>query len=78
MVSAQFGMDFSQELPPFLFRDASLEHSGHTFLVEFPFVDLVSLRTPECSKDASPKRKGGKSWLKSMPDWAGTTPRLEH
>ena len=33
---------------------------------------------PECSKGASPKRKGGNSWLKSMPDWAGTTPRLEH
>ena len=33
---------------------------------------------PECSKDASLKRKGGSSWLKSMPDWVGTTPRLEH
>ena len=47
MVPAQFGMDFSQELPPSLFRDASLEHSGHTFLVEFPFMDFVSFRMPD-------------------------------
>ena len=47
MVPTQSGMDFSQELLPFLFVDASLEHSGSTFLVEFPFVDLVSLRTPD-------------------------------
>ena len=33
---------------------------------------------PECSKGASPKRKGGSSWLKSMLDWAGITPRFEH
>ena len=47
MVPAQSGMDFSQELPPFLFGDAPLEHSGRTFLVEFPFVDLVSFRTSD-------------------------------
>ena len=46
MVSTQSGMDFSQELPPFLFGDAPLEHSGRTFLVEFPFVDFVSFRMP--------------------------------
>ena len=46
MVPAQYGMDFSQELPPFILGDASLEHSGGTFLVEFPFVDFVSFRTP--------------------------------
>ena len=47
MVPAQSGMDFIQELPAFLFGDASLEHFGSTSLVEFPFVDLVSLRTPD-------------------------------
>ena len=47
MVPTQSGMDFSQELLPFLFGDLSLEHSGSTFLVEFPFVDLVSLRTSD-------------------------------
>ncbi len=47
MVSAQSGVDFSQELPPFLFGDAPLEHTGRAFLVEFPFVDFVSFRTPD-------------------------------
>ena len=47
MVPAQSGMNFSQELPPFILGDASLEHSGGTFLVEFPFVDFVSFRTPD-------------------------------
>ena len=47
VVAAASGMNFSQELPPFLFGDASLEHSGSTFLVEFPFVDFVSFRTPD-------------------------------
>ena len=47
MVSAQSGMDFSQELPPFLFGDASLEHSSRAFLIEFPFMDFVSFRTPD-------------------------------
>ena len=47
MVSAQSGVNFSQELPPFLFGDAPLEHSGRAFIVEFPFVDFVSFRTPD-------------------------------
>ena len=47
MVFAQSGMDFSQELPPFLFGDAPLEHSGRAFLIEFPFMDFVSFRTPD-------------------------------
>ena len=47
MVPAQSGMDFSQELLPFLFGDLSLQHSGSTFLVEFAFVDLVSLRSSD-------------------------------
>ena len=46
MVSAEFGMDFSQELPPFLFGDASLEHSGGTFLIEVSLMDFVGLGTP--------------------------------
>ena len=45
MVLAQSGVDFSQELPPFLFGDAPLEHSSGTFLIEFPFMDFVSFRT---------------------------------
>ena len=46
MVSAQSGMNFSQELPPFLFGDAPLEHSGRALLIEFPFMDFVSFRKP--------------------------------
>ena len=46
MVSAEFGMDFSQELPPFLFGDASLEHSSRAFLIEFTLMDLVGFGTP--------------------------------
>ena len=45
VVSAESGMDFSQELPPFLFGDASLEHSGRTFLIEFPLMDLIGFGT---------------------------------
>ena len=46
MVPAESGMDFSQELPPFLFGDAPLEHSGRAFLIEFPFMDFVGFRAP--------------------------------
>ena len=47
MVTTECDMDFGQELPPFLSGDASLEHSGSTFLVEFPFMDFVSFRMPD-------------------------------
>ena len=46
MVPAQSSVDFSQELPPFLFGDAPLEHSGSTFLIEVSFMDFISFRTP--------------------------------
>ena len=46
MVPAKSGVDFSQELPQFLFEDAPLEHSGSTFLIEFSFMDFVSFRVP--------------------------------
>ena len=36
MVAAESGMDFGQELPDFLFRDASLEHSCGAFLIKLP------------------------------------------
>ena len=47
MEPAQSGMDFSQELLPFLFGDAPLEHFGRTFLIEFPFMDFLSFRTSD-------------------------------
>ena len=46
MMAAESSVNFSQELPPFLFGDASLEHSGHTFLVEFSLMDFVGLGAP--------------------------------
>ena len=46
MVPAESSMDFSQELPPFLFEDASLEHSGGTFLIKLSLVDFLGLGTP--------------------------------
>ena len=47
MVTAEAGMNFSQELPPFLLGDTSLKYSGSTFLVELSVVNLVGLRTPD-------------------------------
>ena len=46
MVPAESGMDFSQELPPFLFGDAPLKHSGGTFLIELSLMDFVGLGMP--------------------------------
>ena len=46
MVAAESGMNFSQELPPFLFGDAPLEHSGRSFLIKLSLVDLVGFRAP--------------------------------
>ena len=46
VVPTKSGKDFSQELPPFLFGDASLEHSSGTFLVELSLMDFVGLGMP--------------------------------
>ena len=46
VVAAEFGMNFGQELPPFLFGDASLEHSSRAFLIKLSLVDLVGFRAP--------------------------------
>ena len=46
MVAAESGMNFSQELPPFLFGDAPLEHSGRAFLIKLSLVDFVGFRAP--------------------------------
>ena len=47
MVTAETGMNFSQELPPLFLGDTSLKYSGSTFLVEFSFVDLVGFRVSD-------------------------------
>ena len=45
-VAAESGMNFGQELPPFLFGDAPLEHSGRAFLIKLSLVDFVGFGTP--------------------------------
>ena len=46
VVTAETGMNFSQELSPFFLRDTSLKYSGSAFLVEFSLVNLVGFRAP--------------------------------
>ena len=46
MVTTEFGMNFSQEVPPFLFGDAPLKDSGSAFLIKFSLMDLVGFRSP--------------------------------
>ena len=43
VVTAETGMNFSQELPPVFLGDTSLKDSGRAFLVELFVVNLVSL-----------------------------------
>ena len=47
MVTAETGMNFSQELPPLFLGDTSLKDSGSAFLLELSAVNLVGLRTPD-------------------------------
>ena len=46
MVAAESSVNFSQELPLFLFGDASLKHSGRAFLIKLSLVNLVGFRAP--------------------------------
>ena len=46
VVATESGVNFGQELPPFLFGDASLEHSSRAFLIKLSLVDLVGFRAP--------------------------------
>ena len=45
-MTAESGMNFSQEVPPFLFGDAPLKDSGSAFLIKLSLVDLVGFRSP--------------------------------
>ena len=44
VVTAETGMNFSQELPPFFLEDTSSKYSGSAFLVKFSIVNFVSFR----------------------------------
>ena len=46
VMTAESGMDFSQEIPPLLFGDAPLKDSGSAFLITLSLVDLVGFRPP--------------------------------
>ena len=46
VVTAETGMNFGQELPPFFLEDTSLKYSGSAFPVEFSLVNLVGFRAP--------------------------------
>ena len=47
VMSAESGMNFSQEVSPFFFGDTPLKDSGGTFLIRFSLMDLVGLRLPD-------------------------------
>ena len=46
MMSAESGMNFRQEVPPFLFGDAPLKDSGSAFLIKPSLVDFVGFGSP--------------------------------
>ena len=46
MMAAESSVNFSQELPPFLLGDASLEHSGGAFLIKLSLMDFIGFRSP--------------------------------
>ena len=46
VVAAESGMNFGQELPPFLFGDAPLENSCRAFLIKLSLMDFVGFRAP--------------------------------
>ena len=45
-MTAQSGMNFSQEVPPLLFGDAPLKDSGSAFLIKLSLVDSVGFGSP--------------------------------
>ena len=46
VMTAESGMNFSQEVPPFLFGDAPLKDSGSAFFIQLSLMDLVGFRSP--------------------------------
>ena len=45
-MTAEFGMNFSQEVPPFLFGDAPLKDSSSALLIKLSLVDFVGFGSP--------------------------------
>ena len=46
VVATESGMNFSQQVPPFLFGDAPLKDSGSAFLIKLSLVDFIGFRSP--------------------------------
>ena len=46
VMTAEFGMNFSHEVPPFLFGDAPLKDSGSAFLIKLSLMHFMSFRSP--------------------------------
>ena len=46
VVAIESGMNFGQELPPFLFEDAPLEHSSRAFPIKLSLMDFLGFRAP--------------------------------
>ena len=46
VVTAEAGMNFSQELPPFLLGDTSLKYPGSAFLIKLSLMDFVGFGAP--------------------------------
>ena len=46
VMTAESGMNFSQEIPPLLFGDAPLKDSGSAFLIKLSLVDFIGFRSP--------------------------------
>ena len=47
VVTAEFGVNLGQELPPLFLGDTSLKNSGSAFLIDLFVMNLVGLRTPD-------------------------------
>ena len=47
MVTAESGMNFSQELPPLFLRYTLLKNFSSAFLIELSIMNLIRLRTPD-------------------------------
>ena len=45
-MTAESGMNFSQEIPPLLFGDTPLKDSGGAFLIKLSFMDFIGFRAP--------------------------------
>ena len=46
VVPAKSGVNFSQEITPFVFGDTPLKDSGGAFLIKLSFVDFIGFRSP--------------------------------